>query len=427
MIFLNVIFSILILIICLRRYKIWSPISFFIIFNISQIISYYIMLVGDDKYYYFLKTALPIFDIGKNYLIANYLFLYFSFVISILFIFFKNKNFNINENLTNQNLKYNSININFFLNFLILIFFLFFLIFIFDVDIYKFFYYENYLDLNKPDYVSADLKISQLFLNSYYFLGVVFIGFYHFLNQSKFFKFILIILILVTFLIALAKSSRFFPLLIGFNFACIILSNSKNNKISIIAINIIFFFISYFLILYQRSLNNLGISQALINTSLMFSDYENFDLTKIFFNITNGMAVFDLTLNFNPYYSFKHKFLSSLPSISLIDNFDDTPNRITNRLSVIAPFNSFGEAYHYGIIYLSLFILIFILVLFYVSEQTKKNDFKIYTPSVLLCYFAILTTSQYNIRTNSKFIFLAFILVFLTNLFYQNKKQSLKK
>lgn len=433
MIYFTILISLTSLFFSIRIFKISSPINFFGIFNVFQLITYLIVINSGDLTYYARKIAIPtIYDVTNNYFYTCYLFIFFS-IINLIFCFI----FSIKQ----KKIK-NSIQISFnkdlnifikYINILNTISLLILFVVLLDINLNKFYSYTGYLNLNDFDFIEADLIISKIFLVLIPFFGIISSLGIYFNKENKFlfYKIISFIIFITLLVIALSKSSRLLPLLLIINFSCFLTLYPKKNLLKKFLL-LFLIFISYLLVLELRDYNDLGLSKTLLGIKNIFSYDQYFileQLSKIFYNLSQGAIIFDLTLNFEPYYEFRYKILSIIPSISYFDNFNQNFYFLIHedyRLNKINPFNSFGEAYLFGSIYFYFYIFIFLLCIFYSSIINEKitNNFY-YLPVLASTYFIIIYSTQYNLRNVSRYIYISLFSIFIFNFFL--KKISLKK
>ena len=145
-------------------------------------------------------------------------------------------------------------------------------------------------------------------------------------------------------------------------------------------------------------------------------------------NIFFGVLNFDIGLNYSPDFSTIHKFLSNSPLLSVIDGFREISQEGIYRITVYAPFNSYIEAYHFGIFFLIYFSILQIFNIYLVSSKLNTPNFIYYLPSTIFSYLSIIYATQYSVRTTTKFIFLSYLFILVAD-YYLKKfaKKTLNK
>lgn len=417
MIYITFIISLLVLTYSLKNFKIFSPINVLVIFNIFQLYTYYLITSSQNlKYYEGITFISNMSGLGQNYDNVLYFFSFCSLIVIFFYLinfFLSNKNNNIIKINYNITLKFKIQNYIIFFNIII---FLINIIFILDINIYKIFSYNEYLSILDFSIIEADFISSKLLIRGFLIPTLISCLGIYYIEDKPLFKLISIINFIFFLLLSLSMSSRYFPLFVLLNL--FLNFKSKNYKINLLLIiNILIFIISYILVLVLRGQNQLGL-QHVSEALFKIFNYDFFNYLKIlYFNLTSGAILFDLTLTFNPVYDFYFKLLSSLPSISIIDNFSSSYsiyNTEYYRVTRFNPFNSFGEAYHYGSLYFHYYIILFTFVIFYTSIIFKRSNYHIsFYPVVFLSYMIIFIASQYNLRNVIKFLFINFLLSFL--------------
>lgn len=425
MIYLTVFITLISLIYSLKIFKISSPIIFFCFFNLCQLTTYFLVIKSDNLEYFAKKIPIPtIYTVGANYLLTCYLFIFFSIIVLLFSVFYSKRKKQIKNTFNQKNdIKFN--NVTKYINLLNIFVSLIILIFILDINLFKLYEYVGYLSLNDFDFIEADLLISKLFLkliSSFAILSSL--GFYA-NKDNSFFRLISFFNFLFLLTLSLAMASRLLPLILLINFVFYFILNDNKKKLNIF-IFILIIFISYLLVLELRSYNELGLSKSFLALkNIIYSDdMIGIDsIKRIFYNLSQGAIIFDLTLEFRPDYDLRYKFLSLAPSISLIDNFYEDYYyliRETYRINKINPFNSFGEAYIFGGIYLTFYFFIFLISILYSTILNEKiSETFLCLPILMSNYFMIIYVTQYNLRNVSRYIYICLFLLLIFNLFYK--------
>ena len=425
MIYLSIIITLISLFYSIKIFKITSPIIFFCFFNLCQLTTYFLVIKSDNLEYFAKKIPIPtIYTVGTNYLLTCYLFIFFSIIVLIFCTFYSQRKDQI-KNTFNQknNIKFNDTNK--YINLLNIFISLIILIFIFDINLYRLYDYIGYLSLNDFNFIEADLLTSKLFLKIIPSFGILSsLGFYT-NKDNSFFRLVSLFNFLFLIILSLAMASRLLPLLLLINFVFYFILNNNKKRFNIFLF-ILIIFIAYLLVLELRSYNELGLSKSFLalKNIIYSNDLIIFDsIKRIFYNLSQGAIIYDLTLEFKPNYDFRYKFLSLIPSISFIDNFYEDYYflvRDTYRINKINPFNSFGEAYLFGGVYLAFFFFIFLISIFYSTILNEKvSETFLCLPILMSNYFMIIYVTQYNLRNVSRYIYICLFLSLIFNLLYR--------
>ena len=147
------------------------------------------------------------------------------------------------------------------------------------------------------------------------------------------------------------------------------------------------------------------------------------NLIRVFGNLFQGAVIYDISQNIETYYPLKHKILSFLPTLTVIDGWD--VNWVNdNRITKFNPINSFGEAYKFGLIYLLIYQVIFVTLMYLNSANFSLNlqNNKILYVAAILNYFIIFFSSQYSLRPTMRLIIINFFLIIIID--YISKKNN---
>ena len=110
--------------------------------------------------------------------------------------------------------------------------------------------------------------------------------------------------------------------------------------------------------------------------------------------------------------------------MSAIDGFRDISQEEVYKITIYAPFNSYAEAYHFGIFFLIYFCIIQVLSIVLISLKTNEAYFLFYLPATLFSYMSIIYSSQYSVRTSTKYIFLSYIFFFAASYYLKRIKKK---
>ncbi len=401
----------------IQKFKIWSPIFFFSFYLFLQILLYYLFIndfVPNNAYY-----MLPIpydligFQINKTLFFYTIIILFF-----LIFTFFKKKEpvvptaegIQILNELSNaiprKGLTLSSIFI-----------FIWSMIYAFDVKWSIILEHQEYLAATSQKVLDLNNIFSVVYNNSLLFL-ITFTMFSFFLCSKKkynFEKYLFFIISVFIFLLIISRGSRsavFIFIFYAFGEALILEKKVRVWKVLL-----------YLILSVQMFTSSIAIrgadSGGLVNIIPIFFDYTRFNLTdNLFFiyqNTSFGVLNFDIGLNYNPDYSVIHKFLSNSPLLSIIDGFREISQERIFRITVYTPFNSYIEAYHFGPIFLIYFCALQFSNIIWVSNKLNSYGFIYYLPSVIFCYLSIIYSTQYSVRTTTKYIFLSYLFLFIAN------------
>lgn len=191
----------------------------------------------------------------------------------------------------------------------------------------------------------------------------------------------------------------------------IFISQKKNSK-SILIIFISLAFWTYLSVLKVRELQSFGLQNITSNIFLIYSDGLFSGFMYILYNLFDGATIMASSVDITANYPDIYKVLSFLPSFSFIDNFNYYLSLYEYRINDYLPFNAYAELYHFGIIY----VLIFLVFLYYSfklsnSMVSKYGLFGYWISSPL--YLFIFASQQYPLRSYFRFVFIFLLFVFL--------------
>ena len=312
---------------------------------------------------------------------------------------------------------------NIFIRILSFLFIILIIIHAIDLDWSSYWYYEEYLQIRDHSFAGREITLSAIFDTSKRLIGLLSIFFFFILKEENLLqKYSFLIVFLYILFLSFIEVSRFFPLLIIAVPISYLLIHDKISKL----LFIIFLFVSilaYFMVLEFRSGNQFGISVSVDQLKSINKINFSSNLIKVFGNLFQGAVIYDISQNINTFYPIKHKILSFLPTLSVIDGWD--VNWIKdNTITKFNPINSFGEAHKFGLVYLLIYQVIFVTLMYLGSTnfsfKYKKN--KLLFVTAILNYFIIFYSSQYSLRPTMRLIIINLILILIFN--YISKKKN---
>jgi hypothetical protein len=355
---------------------------------------------------------------GHN--ISSTVNLYFIFSILCFFctqikiINFKKKE-SLNYNLIDGN--------NLFIKSLSFLFIILIIIHAIDLDWSAYWSYDEYLQVRDHSFAGRDISVTVIFDTSKRLIGLLSIFFFFILKKKDFiYKYSFLIVFFYILFLSFIEVSRFFPLLIMSIPISYLLVHNKISKL----LFILFLFITilaYFIVLEFRSSNQFGISVSVDQIKSIYKINFFSNLIRVFGNLFQGAVIYDISQNIETYYPLKHKILSFLPTLTVIDGWD--VNWVNdNRITKFNPINSFGEAYKFGLIYLLIYQVIFVTLMYLNSANFSLNlqNNKILYVAAILNYFIIFFSSQYSLRPTMRLIIINFFLIIIID--YISKKNN---
>ena len=423
MIFFTFFLNLLSIFLFKRNFHFFSPIIIFCLFN-NTLLIYYFFIIYDFPIVSNLQngTALPLFMAGHNIGSTVNLYLIFSilcfFCTQIKIINFKKKE-NLNYNLIDGN--------NLFIKSLSFLFIILIIFHAIDLDWSVYWSYYEYLQVRDHSFAGRDISVTIIFDTSKRLIGLLSIFFFFILKKKDFiYKYSFLIVFFYILFLSFIEVSRFFPLLIMSIPISYLLVHNKISKL----LFILFLFITilaYFIVLEFRSSNQFGISVSVDQIKSIYKINFFSNLIKVFGNLFQGAVIYDISQNIETYYPLKHKILSFLPTLTVIDGWD--VNWVNdNRITKFNPINSFGEAYKFGLIYLLIYQVIFVTLMYLGSANFSLNlqNNKILYVAAILNYFIIFFSSQYSLRPTMRLIIINFFLIIIID-YFSKKNNFLRK
>ena len=413
-----------------KKFKLWSPVFIFSIFIFLQILLYYLFInsLVPENAYHMLPIPYDLIGIKKTKTLIFYSSIMF---FTLVLVFFNKKEY---YQASKEDLKVIENLFNIIPRKPLTLFSFLFLTWTFIYAIYinwtVILKHNEYLAATSANKLDLNNIFSLVYNNSLLFIMSFALFGYSFCLKKKFNleKNIFLIISLFIFIILLSRGSRSVLLMILIYAFCEILILEKKFKVWKI---IIYALISIQLFTVSISIRGAD-AGGLLNIVPNIFDITNFSiLDKLFFmyqNIFFGVLNFDIGLNYSPDFSTIHKFLSNSPLLSVIDGFREISQEGIYRITVYAPFNSYIEAYHFGIFFLIYFSILQIFNIYLVSSKLNTPNFIYYLPSTIFSYLSIIYATQYSVRTTTKFIFLSYLFIFVAD-YYLKKfaKKTLNK
>jgi hypothetical protein len=168
--------------------------------------------------------------------------------------------------------------------------------------------------------------------------------------------------------------------------------------------------------IYGRGTPYQGIAGIL--PSLLYIDLGNLsDLKDIaigtFANIIQAAPNFANAIDIAPEYPLRYKLLAMLPTISAIDGYERV--RLTSQvtLTAVAPMNSFGEAYHFGVVFAIAFSTGIILWLRQTTIVLLRRPGLVSLVLVTGSLWTMLVLSQYALRTGWRWVIFFGVVAFI--------------
>ena len=407
----------------LTRFKIWSPASFFSIFLFLQIILYFLFLnnLVPQSAYTSLPLPYDLIGVNKKETLSFYLVLLSFF--SFLLLFIKKERpkdnavstANLIDNVPRKYIAFASI--------LILLLTLNYLI---DMKWSVVLEHAAYLDAANVKKLELSNGFSIIFNNSVIFFFILTTTFYFICKKRNFIfeKNILLIILVFLFLVVFARASRAIIFMVIFYGACDTIILKKKWSIFKSVIYVLFCGQLFFTVIGIRGKEFGGLMHIVPNFFDISSLTTIDKLFTIYQNVFFGVMNFDIALNYNPQFSTIHKFLSNSPLLSVMDGFREISEEFVYRINVYTPFGSYAESYHFGIFFLVYFCFLQILNIFLVSIKTNSANFLFYLPATVFSYLSIIYSTQYSVRTSTKYIFLSYIFLFAASYYLKKYKQN---
>lgn len=413
--------SFIILLIVIKRYKFFSPISIYTIIAFFNILIFYLI--------YFYGISSPLLE--KNWLITNdfsqtatksmalYLLLYMPSIIS-LFLF---KKIESKKKIKKQIVYKRKIVVS---RSKIILFLIILLVLTIAYSYHCYFVNWKLLIKNNDFAITRDPRnigflndsLGILIHNLLKILTVVLGGFIgYFITRKNFMMATLLVPYYIYGLFVLMGATSRWSSLAVFSLILFLIFKTSNKLINIFLILI--GSIHFLMIISIRGFKNYGLSSLFFN----FADIFMIGFSNLIFILStafNGVFVFAESLKMGPLnYPLAYKILSFSPFPSFIDGFHNYL-KYEYRVAFFKPFNNIAEAYHFGILYFIFYLfMITFFILFYMKVYlniSKKKSIVAFIPA----YIAFLNMHLYPIRHSFKFFIISF---FISYYFYKKEKR----
>lgn len=225
------------------------------------------------------------------------------------------------------------------------------------------------------------------------------------------------------FLIMIGATSKWSTLAL-LVFTLIISLNIKN--IIIKALLYLIPILHFMTIISIRPTHSYGLINYLENfPNLLFNGLNN--LLFLFASLFNGIFVFAESLKYNElYYPLSYKLLSFSPFPSFIDGFNKLVH-YEHRAASFKPFNNLAEAYHFGIEYVIIYLILLLLYLVELNKSffslSKAKYFIAFAPGLI----AFFNMHLYPLRHTIKLLVISYILSIIFRKLEKKKKSKLRK
>ena len=403
----------------IRKYNAISPLFFFLLFNFFQLISYYLLInkIYDETT---LVSAVPIQYVGYNILETSLVYSFLSLAIIVnSYIFYRPKNETIPKFSFANILKAKVETV--YIDIAATLFFIWLLTHALSVNWYLVFEYTQYLALSNHKILGTTNIPASLFNSFLYYIFIFSLTLYHIakLNNLNYSRYIFLIIFIYALIFIFARGSRFIALAIIYYF--LLNDIIKGKKTSLVKYIIIFLTSTFFLqfALVYRGNETLGLSQMIPVLQNIYRGNLVTDLTHLYFNVTLGVTIFDVSMLDRPFYSTKYIILSNLPTPSFLDGFKDLAevNDYRFMLTKFVPYNSFVESFSFGYFFFIYYVGLLTAMLALISNRMQSSKYIYYLPCYFFSFLTIFYASQYSVRTVTKGLWIEFLLVFLIDKF----------
>ena len=391
--------------IILQRLGPMSSLFFASSFNTLSMIAFLIVLTSSDLNTLGSVTALPLERAGYNSNYVSALFICIcafytavSIIISKLSPRLSTRNQSITTFLSN------TLNKNYSLIQLLGIFlFLWSALHFIDIDIEKLWENNSYLALLNPDAAGIDTALGKLYNTSQRYIGIIALVFFYISLRSKKYSISIIYGIIITYVImlSLARASRYVPVFLAlFLIMDTIYIRKINATKLILSLSVI---ISYVLVILMRREPIQGLA-SIGPAILSFEPASTIQMLQgILINAFQGAVILDLSITTPASHLAQYKILSFSPLPGLIDGFPLVRSASEIRITPFNPMNSYGEAYHFGFVYVVAWTLISTFAFAVVDTSLRKSANPLSLAALIIAMLFILVLSQYQLRTSIKF------------------------